>query len=56
VQFHWQMLDAFNTPAFDNIGRFPSPGQLLGAGNFGLVTEANANSRRIMQFGLKLYW
>ena len=21
VQFRWEMLDAFNTPAFDNIGR-----------------------------------
>jgi hypothetical protein len=56
AQFRWEMLDAFNTPAFDNIGRWPSPGQNLGASNFGLVTATNALSRRIMQFGLKLYW
>jgi hypothetical protein len=56
AQFRWEMLDAFNTPAFDNIGRWPSPSQAVGAGNFGLVTQANALSRRIMQFGLKLYW
>lgn len=56
AQFRWEMLDAFNTPAFDNIGRWPSPSQTVGAGNFGIVTQANALSRRIMQFGLKLYW
>jgi hypothetical protein len=56
VQFRWELLDAFNTPTFDNIGRWPSPGQQLGGSALGLVTSANADNRRIMQLGLKLYW
>ena len=42
------MFNMFNTP------QFGLPADVLGAGNFGIVTTAGG--RRIMQFGLKLYW
>ena len=48
VQFRWKALNITNTPAW-------SVASLeLGAGTFGIVTSAGG--RRIMQFGLKLYW
>jgi hypothetical protein len=50
LQFRWETLDTFNTPAFKN------PATTLGSGNFGVVTTTTTDSRRIMQFGLKLYW
>jgi len=48
VQFRWEMFNFMNTPAFG------LPAQTVGATDFGWVTSASA--RRIMQFGLKLYW
>jgi hypothetical protein len=41
-------LNTFNTPVWNQ------PASTLGAGNFGQVVSAGG--RRIMQFGLKLYW
>jgi hypothetical protein len=48
VQFRWELFNTFNTPQFE------LPAQDVGGGNFGVVT--GAGGRRIMQFGLKLYW
>ncbi|MBI3472326.1 MAG: TonB-dependent receptor [Candidatus Solibacter usitatus] len=48
AQFRWETFNTLNTPEFD------LPNQTLGGGGFGLVT--GAGRRRIMQFGLKLYW
>jgi hypothetical protein len=48
LQFRWETFNTFNTPQFDG------PNQSLGGGGFGIVTSASG--RRIMQFGLKLYW
>jgi hypothetical protein len=48
AQLRWEMFNTFNTPQFD------LPGQNVGGGDFGIVTAAAG--RRIMQFGLKLYW
>ena len=48
AQFRWEVFDTFNTPAFG------LPAQNFGGGNFGVITSASG--RRIMQFGLKLYW
>ena len=48
AQFRWETFNAFKTPQFD------LQNQSLGGGSFGVVTSAG--SRRIMQFGLKLYW
>ena len=48
VQFRSEFFNLFNTP------QFGLPNQDLGGGSFGNVT--NAGGRRIMQFGLKLYW
>ena len=47
-QFRWEMFNFTNTP------RFSQPSQTVGSTDFGWVTSAGA--RRIMQFGLKLYW
>jgi hypothetical protein len=48
AQFRWELFNTFNTPEFG------LPAQTVGQGNFGIVT--GAGGRRIMQFGLKLYW
>jgi hypothetical protein len=48
AQFRWETLNTFNTP------NWGVPSTQLGAGTFGIVTSAGG--RRIMQFGLKLYW
>jgi hypothetical protein len=48
LQFRWELFNAFNTP------QFGLPSQDFGGGGFGVVTAADG--RRIMQFGLKLYW
>ncbi|MEK7752962.1 MAG: TonB-dependent receptor [Acidobacteriota bacterium] len=48
AQFRWEMFNFTNTPAFG------LPEQTVGSSEFGRVTSAGA--RRIMQFGLKLYW
>jgi hypothetical protein len=48
AQFRWETFDTWNTP------RFNPPNSVLGANNFGLVTAAAANSRRIMQVALKI--
>jgi hypothetical protein len=48
LQFRWEMFNFTNTPEFD------LPGQTVGTTDFGWVTSAGA--RRIMQFGMKLYW
>jgi hypothetical protein len=48
AQFRWELFNTFNTP------QFGLPNQDLGGGSFGTVT--GAGGRRIMQFGLKLYW
>jgi hypothetical protein len=48
VQFRWETFNTFNTP------QFGQPTQNFGGADFGLVTSAGG--RRIMQFGLKLYW
>lgn len=48
AQFRWETFNSFNTPEFN------LPNQTLNGGGFGLVT--GADSRRIMQMGLKLYW
>jgi hypothetical protein len=39
---------------FTNTPQFAQPGQSVGATDFGTVTSAGG--RRIMQFGMKLYW
>ncbi|MSV28483.1 MAG: hypothetical protein EXQ52_07035 [Bryobacterales bacterium] len=48
AQFRWETFNTFNTPQFD------LPNQTLGAGALGVVTSAGG--RRIMQFGMKVYW
>jgi hypothetical protein len=48
AQFRWESFNTFNTPQFD------LPNQTVGGGALGVVT--GASGRRIMQFGLKLYW
>jgi len=48
AQFRWELFNTFNTP------QFGLPNQDLGGGSFGNVV--GAGGRRIMQFGLKLYW
>lgn len=48
AQFRWEAYDFTNTPAF-NI-----PNTSFGSGNFGRVTNTLPNSRRIMQFGLRV--
>jgi hypothetical protein len=48
IQFRWETFNTFNTPTF------ALPAQDFGGGNFGVVTSAGG--RRIMQFGMKLYW
>jgi hypothetical protein len=48
VRFRWELFNTFNTP------QFSLPQQDLGGGSFGIIT--GATGRRIMQFGLKLYW
>ena len=48
VQFRWEMFNLTNTPVW------AQPASAFGAGNFGI--SASASSRRVMQFGLKLYW
>jgi hypothetical protein len=50
AQFRWEMFDMFNSPLFNQ------PGNSLGSASFGQVTSASPWGRRIMQFGLKLYW
>ncbi|MEZ5362499.1 MAG: TonB-dependent receptor [Bryobacterales bacterium] len=48
AQFRWEMFNFTNTPQFD------LPGQSLGSSGLGQIT--GAGGRRIMQFGLKIYW
>lgn len=48
VQFRWEMFNMTNTP------NWALPNDNLGGNAFGVITAAN--SRRIMQAGLKLYW
>jgi hypothetical protein len=48
AQFRWEMFNFSNTPQFN------LPGQSLGDSDLGQIT--GAGGRRIMQFGLKLYW
>jgi hypothetical protein len=48
AQFRWETFNSLNTP------QFVLPNDVLGGTSFGIIT--NATSRRIMQFGLKLYW
>ncbi len=50
AQVRWEAFDALNTPAFQ------VPNEGVGGGSFGIITSTTANSRRIMQFGAKLYW
>ena len=50
AQFRWELLDAMNTP------QFTLPAESFGGAGFGVVSGTDANSRRIMQLGLKLYW
>jgi hypothetical protein len=48
VQFRWEMFNFTNTP------QWGLPAQTTGSSNFGWLT--GAGGRRIMQFGLKLYF
>lgn len=48
VQFRWEMFNFMNTPQFN------LPGQSFGNSGFGFI--GGAGGRRIMQFGLKLYF
>jgi hypothetical protein len=48
AQFRWEMLNFMNTPYFG------LPNQAFGDSNFGII--GGASGRRIMQFGMKLYW
>jgi hypothetical protein len=47
AQFRWELFNASNTPAWG------VPAADLGGGNFGVSTPGG---RRVMQFGLKLYY
>ena len=47
AQFRWEMFNMTNTPVWG------LPATSLGGPNFGIITTAS--SRRIMQFGLKIY-
>ena len=51
AQFRWETFNSFNS---FNTPQFDLPNQDFGGSGFGLVT--GAGGRRIMQFGLKLYW
>ena len=48
LQFHWEMFNFTNTP------QWGLPNQSFGSSNFGRLT--GAGGRRIMQFGMKLYF
>ena len=48
LQFRWEVFNTFNTP------QWGTPTNTVGGGNFGVITSASG--RRIMQFGLKLYF
>lgn len=50
AQIRWEAFDAANTPYFQ------VPNEVVGNGSFGVINSTSANSRRIMQFGAKLYW
>ena len=57
AQLRWEMFDTFNTPEFLIwSGSANTSTDIFGAGNFGAITATSAAGRRIMQFGLKLYW
>ena len=49
-QVRWEAFDALNTPFFQ------VPNEVVGQGSFGIINSTSASSRRIMQFGAKLYW
>jgi hypothetical protein len=48
AQFRWETFNTTNTPYWG------LPATTIGGGNLGVITSAA--SRRIMQFGLKIYW
>jgi hypothetical protein len=50
LQFKVEAIDLFNTP------QFVLPAESLTGSNFGIITGTDGFTRRIMDFGLKLYW
>jgi hypothetical protein len=49
-QFRADILDLLNTP------QFTLPATSLGGSNFGVITAADNSTRRIVEFGVKLYF
>jgi hypothetical protein len=50
LQLRADVLDLFNTPIF------ALPAESFGGSNFGIITATDNTTKRIFEFGIKLYW